>query len=534
VFDPLIGGPMYRLVYRNFGDHEAILFNQTLAAPDDDGGTPVHSAIRWYEFRRQGGPWSIFQQGTHVPDANNRWVGSIAMDGNGNIALGYAVASTTVYPSIRYAGRLATDPAGTLPEVERSLAEGQGSLLATGGNLNYADYSEMTMDPVDDCTFWLTNSYVPATSSTNDWHTRIGSFHFNSCIPRYQVPKAGRFWLLFPTGLGANCNSSLCTLFHVGADTTFYARTLQSGSWTSPVALTSTGFAPAGASGGASPQTASQSDGFVVGNDGKLYTTSSTSNGPWQSPTPLTSANFAPPGASLATATQGGQLGVAVVDNSGKLEINWWNPVLGWLGPVAITGANYAPPGAGVIIGRRANGELDAFSIGTDGALKYMAFGGGVWSGPWLLTLGNFAPPGGSVATAVDVHGFLNVFTIANDGALYTKWDCTSLWCGATALTRTGFAPPGGNVSAINFNNQSINAFLVDGTGALDVLSNGGLGWQGPTVIAANIAQPGAAVGAGIQSPTQLDLFAVANASPSGLVESINTGAGWSAPVALP
>jgi hypothetical protein len=163
-----------------------------------------------------------------------------------------------------------------------------------------------------------------------------------------------------------------------------------------------------------------------------------------------------------------------------------------------------------------------------------MAYTAGVWSGPYPLTLGNFAPPGAPIATAADVHGFLNVLTVGNDGALATKWDCTPLWCGTSALTGTGFAPPGAAVSAVNFNNQSLNVFVVDANGALDVLTNPGLGWQGPNAIAANIAQPGAAMDVSVESSTQLDVFALSASADSGIVESINTGSGWSAPVALP
>jgi hypothetical protein len=314
-----------------------------------------------------------------------------------------------------------------------------------------------------------------------------------------------------------------------GVNGAIYGRTLESGHSQAPTAVTLAGFAPPTAAMAGGQQTANQVDAFVVANDGKVYVTSVTNGGSWQAPSPLTAAGFAPPGASLATATQGGQLGVAVVDNSGKLEIIWWNALSGWGGPVAVTGAHYAPPGAAVIVGRRASGELDALSIGTDGALKYMAYSAGLWSGPWLLTVGSFAPPGAPVATAVDVHGYLNVFTIGNDGAVYTKWDCTSLWCGPTALTATGVLPVGGNVSAINFSNGSLDAFVVDKTGTIDVLSNAGSSWKGPTALSnPNIAVPGAATGAVLEGSSQLDLFAVS--SSGRFVEATDVGGTWTAP----
>jgi hypothetical protein len=316
----------------------------------------------------------------------------------------------------------------------------------------------------------------------------------------------------------------------VAADGAAYYRSQQNGLFQDPAAITSAGFAPPGAATAGGRQTATQFDAFVVANDGKLYMMAATNGGPFQAPTPLTAGGFAPPGAALATAAQGGQLGVAVVDNTGALKINWWNPVFGWLGPVAVTGANYAPPGAAVTVGMRASGELDTFSIGSDGALKYMAFYGGLWTGPWALTLGNFAPPGAPVATANDVHGYLNVFTIGNDGALYTKWDCTALWCGATALTATGFVPAGGYVSAINFSNGSLNAFVVDQTGTIDVLSNAGLSWHGPSAVSnPNTSVPGAATSASLEGSSQLDLFAVSTAGR--FLETVNVGGSWTAPM---
>ena len=320
----------------------------------------------------------------------------------------------------------------------------------------------------------------------------------------------------------------------VGGDGAVYYRSYQHRVWGTPTALTTANFAPSGANIAVAQQTATVNDAFFVANDGKVYVTSATNGGARQAPTALTSANFAPPGAPLATSTQGGVLGVALADVNGKLQVISWNALTHWSSPVAVTAANYTVPNAGVVVGQRASGELDTFSIGSDGALKYMAYSAGIWSGPYPLTLGNFAPPGAPVATAVDVHGFLNVLTVGNDGALSTKWDCTSLWCGTTALTSTGFAPPGAVVSAVNFNNKSLNVFVVDAKGTLDVLTNPGTGWQGPSAIAANIGQPGAATDVSVESSTQLDVFALSSSAASGVVESTNTGGGWSSPVELP
>ena len=165
--------PMQRFPYRNFGDHEALLGNFTVG-----GGTgQVGAAIRWFELRNTGSGWTLFQEGTFDPgDGNDRFMGSISVNGSGDIALGYTVSSSAVYPSIRYAARAPGDPAGTL-QSEAVLIEGAGS--ETGSN-RWGDYSAMAADPANDCSFWYTNEYYPV-NSPNQWHTRIGTFHGPSC-----------------------------------------------------------------------------------------------------------------------------------------------------------------------------------------------------------------------------------------------------------------------------------------------------------------------------------------------------------------
>ena len=164
---------MFRLPYRNFGSYQALVANISVDASGAD-----QAGIRWYELRKSGGSWSIYQQGTYAPDSNNRWMGSAAMDHVGNIALGYSVSSSTVFPSIRYAGRLSTDPLGTLPQAEAEIIAGSGS--QTHPAARWGDYSAMAVDPVDDCTFWYTQEYIQTTGSA-PWQTRIASFKFPNC-----------------------------------------------------------------------------------------------------------------------------------------------------------------------------------------------------------------------------------------------------------------------------------------------------------------------------------------------------------------
>jgi len=173
--DTLADRVMHRLAYRNFGDHESLVVNHAVKV-----GTAMknpYSGVRWYEIRSPATTPAIYQQSTFSPDSSFRWMGSIAMDGAGNIALGYSVSSATLAPAIRYTGRLSGDALNTL-QAEATIVDGGGS--QTTGLDRWGDYSAMTIDPVDDCTFWYTNEYLK-TSGTFNWSTRIGSLKFAGC-----------------------------------------------------------------------------------------------------------------------------------------------------------------------------------------------------------------------------------------------------------------------------------------------------------------------------------------------------------------
>jgi hypothetical protein len=166
---------MYRAQYRHFGTHESIVFNHTVDAGDGRAG------VRWYEIRNPGNAPFIHQQGTYAPaDGQFRWMGSAAMDRQGNLAIGFSLGSASVYPSIFYAGRLRTDPLGELTQGEALMQLGSGSQLSTSNR--WGDYSMMAVDPTDDCTFWYTTEYVAITASAR-WQTRVGKFRFDSCTP---------------------------------------------------------------------------------------------------------------------------------------------------------------------------------------------------------------------------------------------------------------------------------------------------------------------------------------------------------------
>jgi hypothetical protein len=170
--------PTWRLAYRNFKAYEALVTNQSVEA------TPGVAGVRWYEIRRTGATYSLFQQGTYAPsDGVHRWMGSIAQDQKGNMALGYSVVNgVNVYPGIRYTGRLAGDAPGQMTLGEATIIDGTGVQITT--NSRWGDYTSMNVDPTDDCTFWYVNEYYTLAgqlSSTAGWQTRIASFKFPNC-----------------------------------------------------------------------------------------------------------------------------------------------------------------------------------------------------------------------------------------------------------------------------------------------------------------------------------------------------------------
>jgi hypothetical protein len=165
---------MFRLAYRNFGNHESVVGTYSVSS----GGV---AGLRWFELRNvTSGPVTVYQQSTYQPDTTWRWMGSAAMDGQGNLAIGFSASSSSIHPQLRYAGRLATDPINTLAQGEAHLYDGAGSQSGSGNR--WGDYSSLTIDPVDDATFWYTNEYYSSTTSYN-WRTRIGSFKLATGAP---------------------------------------------------------------------------------------------------------------------------------------------------------------------------------------------------------------------------------------------------------------------------------------------------------------------------------------------------------------
>ncbi|NWG28156.1 MAG: T9SS type A sorting domain-containing protein [Ignavibacteriaceae bacterium] len=159
---------MNRLDYRNFGTHQSMVVCHTVNAGSNRAG------VRWYEFRKPAATWTLYQEGTYAPaDGLHRWMGSIAINAAGHMAIGYSVSSSSMYPSIRFTGRYSSDPLGQMTIPEETIFAGTGS--QTGLN-RWGDYTQMVVDPNGN-NFWYVNQYQPANGSFN-WRTRIANIDY--------------------------------------------------------------------------------------------------------------------------------------------------------------------------------------------------------------------------------------------------------------------------------------------------------------------------------------------------------------------
>lgn len=225
--DPIREAILQRLVYRNFGSHEVLLGNFITNEDPATSGSTVDGATRWFELRRTGGNWSLFQEGTYGPGTaeTHHFMGGIAMDGQGNIGLGYSKTDTVVpvYPSLGVTGRLAADPPGTMAAETDAVLGTQSQT----GTERYGDYAALSIDPADDCTFWYTNEYIAG----SNWSTRITSFVFEECTYGFT---------LTPTPATRN----VCAL--VDPDPEYIIDVSGTAGWTGQVALDDGGTNPAG------------------------------------------------------------------------------------------------------------------------------------------------------------------------------------------------------------------------------------------------------------------------------------------------
>ena len=162
---------MTRLVYRRIGNQQSILAVHSVNTSRGGGG------VRWYEFRLDGNHnVKLYQQGTYAPDSHFRWLGSAAMDGHGNIGIGYSFGGTPDFAGQRFAGRLAGDPKGVLTLRESVLAKGAAAQTTT---LRWEDYTATAVDPSDDCTIWYVGDFYKKDATR--YSTRIGGFRMPGC-----------------------------------------------------------------------------------------------------------------------------------------------------------------------------------------------------------------------------------------------------------------------------------------------------------------------------------------------------------------
>ncbi|WP_081415531.1 GEVED domain-containing protein [Aquimarina latercula] len=182
--DALQATIMNQAQFRKFATHNSAVFNFVV---DADASSGELAAIRWYEFRQSGDnqPWSLYQEGTYTaPDGRHAWHASLAMDGQGNIGMGYTSMSgpttpSTVRVSSYFTGRLSSDPLGTMTTAEELIANGSGNIPGT----RYGDYSKIDVDPSDDSSFWFINEYVNGSRTGV-----VGKFQIEAGVPDTQAP----------------------------------------------------------------------------------------------------------------------------------------------------------------------------------------------------------------------------------------------------------------------------------------------------------------------------------------------------------
>jgi hypothetical protein len=215
---------MQPLTYRIFNDHETMVCSQTMWDGD------IHY-IKWYELRKEGAGWYIYQTGNYAPGDAHYFLPSISINAFGDIALGYSVCNEEMYPSIGFTGRRAEDSLGIMTFQEIELYKGlnyANTFQADYGQNRWGDYSSMMVDPSDDSTFWYTNMYTKATTALGNWATRIFSLNLSEDTT-WPYAFAGNDTLAYPVtffetdGEAENYSSILWTTSGDGNFMTNYA-----------------------------------------------------------------------------------------------------------------------------------------------------------------------------------------------------------------------------------------------------------------------------------------------------------------------
>ncbi len=444
--DTLTRRVMMQNQYQNLSGTESLWITHTVGS----GGSPNIAQVRWYQLNVTSGTVVTagpVQQGTWGPDTKYRFMPSLAVDKNGDMALGYSVSSSTMYPSIRYAGRLANDPLNTLGQGETSLIEGTGfqCCLFSDGTTNnrWGDYSAMTTD-TDGCTFWYTNEFydtLPATLAQDNWKTRIGSFKFPQCTPNAMGTLQGT---VTDASNGNPISGALVVagIYRLKTDATGFYRFTNAAANTYTVNVSATGYSNGGASN------------VVISNGG-----TTTQNFALNAPLITTSLS-----ASAATGTYGGTTTL-----SATLTQQGGSPLSGKLITFTLNGAGFAgntstTNASGVAT--LSNVSLTGISAGTypNGVGASFASGGGFSgsSSTNSLTISKATPvitwnnPAG-ITYGTPLSGTqLNASATVAGSFAYTPVSGTVLHFGNNQTLSTTFTP----TDTFNYNGASKNVSI--------------------------------------------------------------------------
>jgi hypothetical protein len=141
--------------------------------------TNTKTEVAWYEIVPYPSP-TLAQQGRISNASRFYYYPSIAVNVNGDIALGFSGSSPTEFAGGYYTARLNSDPPGTTQPVALLQAGLEPYFKTFGGTSNrWGDFSATVVDPSDDLTFWTLQEYA---RTGNQWGTWWGTFRIADII----------------------------------------------------------------------------------------------------------------------------------------------------------------------------------------------------------------------------------------------------------------------------------------------------------------------------------------------------------------
>ena len=233
---------MYRLAYRNFGDHEALVVNHSV---DADGAD--RAGVRWYELRNPTtGTWSIYQQGTYAPDTTATAGWAASRHGPRRQHGRRLQRSSSDHADSRASatpGRLATDPLG-------AAGAGRGDAhhrhrLADGRRNRWGDYSDDDGRP-DRRLHLLVHERVPGQRPV----ATVADAHRQLQVPVLRWAPRRHLRLRLPTAAAtASASATATAATSAATSTTASAATTASTSATSAASAATASAATASAAG---------------------------------------------------------------------------------------------------------------------------------------------------------------------------------------------------------------------------------------------------------------------------------------------